>query len=405
MNFKPIKYVLMIIACVLIFNVKDSHADEDVNIDELQASINAKEDELDSLEAEKAKIEAGKSDIQKIVNGLKADKNEIVEVVTEMDEQLGIIQSNIDEYNTLIAEKEAQIEATTKELEAAVTTANEQYEAMKARIRFMYEQGETAYLEILLSAQSFSDLLCKADYIEKLSQYDRAKLEEYRLVIEYTEMCKEELEEEQEVLDEAMAAAVAEQDNMNALIDEKQVQIAAYEADISNQEEAIAEYDAELQEQTEIIEALEAQVAAEKAALDEATRVHYNGGVFTWPAPSYTRISDEYGWRIHPTLGVKKFHNGMDMASPGGSPILAAYDGKVVTAAYSSSAGNYIMIDHGDTLYTVYMHCSALYVSKGDTVVAGQQIGAVGSTGRSTGNHLHFGVRYNGEYCDPKNYL
>ncbi|OQA22580.1 MAG: Murein DD-endopeptidase MepM [Firmicutes bacterium ADurb.Bin354] len=108
---------------------------------------------------------------------------------------------------------------------------------------------------------------------------------------------------------------------------------------------------------------------------------------------------------MHPTLKVQKFHNGVDLAAPGGSPILAAYDGKVVAAAYSSSMGNYIMIDHGDGLYTIYMHASALYVSKGQTVSKAQKIAAVGSTGRSTGNHLHFGVRLNGNYVDPMGYL
>ena len=108
---------------------------------------------------------------------------------------------------------------------------------------------------------------------------------------------------------------------------------------------------------------------------------------------------------MHPTLGVEKFHNGLDMAAPGGSPILAAYDGNVVAADYSSSMGNYIMIDHGDGLYTIYMHASALYVSKGNFVVKGQNIAAVGSTGRSTGNHLHFSVRLNGNYVNPWNYL
>ena len=146
-------------------------------------------------------------------------------------------------------------------------------------------------------------------------------------------------------------------------------------------------------------------VAEENAKLEEANRIKYDGGIFAWPAPSYTRISDDYGNRIHPTLGVEQFHNGVDMAAPGGSPILAAYDGKVVAAAYSNSMGNYIMIDHGDGLYTIYMHASALYVSTGASVTKGQKIAAVGSTGRSTGNHLHFSVRLNGSYVSPWNYI
>jgi murein DD-endopeptidase MepM/ murein hydrolase activator NlpD len=152
---------------------------------------------------------------------------------------------------------------------------------------------------------------------------------------------------------------------------------------------------------------LEQIVAEERRRLAEESGkvLTYDGGMFKWPAPSYTRISDDYGNRIHPITGTNQFHNGVDMAAPGGSPILAAYDGEVVAAAYNASMGNYIMIDHGDSLYTIYMHASALYVSKGDYVSKGQKIAEVGTTGRSTGNHLHFSVRKNGSYVSPWNYL
>ena len=127
--------------------------------------------------------------------------------------------------------------------------------------------------------------------------------------------------------------------------------------------------------------------------------------MFQQPLSSFKRISDDYGNRIHPTLGVQKFHNGVDFAAPTGTPILAAYNGTVVGADYNSSMGNYVMINHGDGLYTIYMHASALYVSTGQSVTKGQQIAAVGSTGRSTGPHLHFSVRLNGNYVSPWNYL
>ena len=127
--------------------------------------------------------------------------------------------------------------------------------------------------------------------------------------------------------------------------------------------------------------------------------------MFKFPCPNYTRISDDYGMRMHPILKVEKFHNGVDLAAPSGSPILAAYDGDVVSAGYSSSMGNYIMIDHGDSLITIYMHASSLNVSTGQSVSKGQKIGAVGSTGRSTGPHLHFSVRKDGNYVSPWNYI
>ena len=152
---------------------------------------------------------------------------------------------------------------------------------------------------------------------------------------------------------------------------------------------------------------LEAAIAAEKKKILEAsgTVLTYDGGTFKFPLATYTRISDDYGNRIHPTLGIEQFHNGVDFAAPKGTAIYAAYDGQVVAATYSNTMGNYVMIDHGGGLYTIYMHASALYVSKDDIVVRGETIAAVGSTGRSTGNHLHFSVRKDGAYTSPWNYL
>ena len=134
-------------------------------------------------------------------------------------------------------------------------------------------------------------------------------------------------------------------------------------------------------------------------------QIIYDGGLFCWPAPEFTRISDDYGYRLHPILNVQQFHNGVDMAAPKGTPILAAYDGIVVSAEYNASMGNYVMINHGNGLYTIYMHADTLVVSKGASVSRGQKIATVGSTGRSTGNHLHFGVRLNGTYVSPWSYI
>lgn len=378
---------------------------DDIDIEALQQSISEKQSQLQQLESEKTSIQNSKSDAEKIMKELQNSKLEVSSYITEMDAELTAIQANIDGLNAEIETKTAEIETTTEELILAEETEEAQYEAMKERIRFMYESGDAMYLELLITADSFGDMLNKAEYIEQLSAYDRRMLDEYKLTVEYTEACKQQLEAEEEVLEEAKAAAEEEEETMNALIAEKEVQLAAYEIDIADKEAAIAEYDAELSERATVMEAIEAAMAAEREQLAEANRIKYDGGMFTWPAPSYVKISSEFGWRMHPTLGVEKFHDGLDMAAPGGSPILAAYYGKVVAAGYTNAMGNYIIIDHGDSLYTIYMHASALYVSVGDYVNAGQKIAAVGSTGRSTGNHLHFGVRLNGSYVSPWNYL
>lgn len=370
-------------------------------------SIREKEAEIEAARKEVSGLKSNLTDVEALKKELEQSKNDLTTYVTQLDRQLSDIQSKIEQYNTLITEKEEQIEATTEELNEAVRMQEEQYEAMKKRIQFMYERGDTFYMELLFSATSFSDMINKADYIEALSEYDKQKLDEYVETKEMIRLFKEELVAEKEVLDEAKVAVEAEEANISTLISEKEAQIVTVSTDISNKEAAIKEYEDMIAQQNAEIAALEKAVAEEKARLEaeNAQARIYNGGMFAFPCPGYKRISDEYGNRIHPILGTQQFHNGVDLAAPSGTAIYAAYDGDVVAATYSGSMGNYIMIDHGSGLYTIYMHCSALYVSKGQTVVKGQNIAAVGSTGRSTGPHLHFSVRLNGSYVSPWNYL
>ena len=416
---KDIRFVLskmskLFLVAIAIFFVMSSSAYADNpngdetssdEIEQLKQSINEKQSQIDAMNEEKNTIQNNKTNIQNVINSLEASKNEVANYITELDEQLAVIQSNVEMYNQMVADKQEEIDETTIELNEALADEEMQYEAMKERIRFMYESGESMYLELLLSAESFGDMLNKADYIEQLSAYDRRMLEQYTLTVEYVSQVKSELEAEESVLEEAAAAAAEEEENMNTLIAEKESELDVYNADIDNKQEAIDAYNEEIRLQTADIEALEAVLNAEKAALAAATSISYDGGMFTWPAPSYTRISSPFGYRTHPILGTTLYHNGVDMASPMGTPILAAYYGEVAAVGYTSAMGNYIMIDHGSGLYTIYMHASRLDVEKGQVVTAGQQIGLVGSTGRSTGPHLHFGVRLNGEYVDPMSYL
>lgn len=370
-------------------------------------SIKDKQNRIEEAEKEKDKLKQSLTDVKKVKEDLEKSKVSLEQYIVQLDASLDTVNAKISELQATIEQKESDIEVTTLELNEAVEIEQSQYEAMKVRIQFMYEQGDTFYLEAILGADSFGDILNRADYFEDVASYDRKKLEEYMLNRQMIELCKQELELEKEVLLEAKLAQEAEQENLEELIEAKEEQITAYETDITNKEAAIKQYEDDIAMQTEIITQLEAAVAEEKRRLLEENGevLKYDGGMFKWPAPSYTKISSEYGNRTHPTLGVVLFHNGLDMAAPGGSKILAAYDGRVVAADYSATMGNYIMIDHGDNLYTVYMHASALYVSKGDVVIKGEHIAAVGSTGRSTGNHLHFSVRLNGSYVNPWNYF
>lgn len=368
-------------------------------------SIRQKEAEIKDAKKEVDKLKSSLTDVEAVKKKLEQSKSDLDAYIMQLDGELTDIQEKIAQYNTMITEKQEQIEVTTEELNEAVRQQEDQYEAMKKRIQFMYEKGDTFYLELLFTSTGFSDMINKADYIEALTRYDRQKLDEYAETTEMVQLCKEQLEAEKEVLDEARLAVEEEEANVSSLLDEKAQQLNAVTSDISNQEEAIKAYEDMIAQQNAEIAALEKAVAEEKARLEAENARTYNGGMFAWPCPGYTRISDDYGNRIHPILGVEQFHNGVDMAAPGGTAILAAYDGDVVAAAQSGTMGNYIMIDHGSGLYTIYMHCSALYVSKGQSVTKGQNIAAVGATGRATGNHLHFSVRVNGSYVNPWNYL
>ena len=372
-------------------------------ISDLEASIQEKEEAIDAAEKEKKELAAGLTSVENVKKELEKSKANLTAYVQELDAAVAEIQTKIESLNTQIADKEKAIAETKAELKEAEQDEADQYEAMQNRMQSIYEQGDNYYLELLSDSGSFADFLNKLDYIEQLSQYDNNLLLEYKSVVEYVSLCKTQLEVEQEVLNETKKAAEAEQAAMETLIGEKEAEILAYEKDITQKEQAIAAYEAEIAEQTAVIEALEAAVAADRASL-WGERV-YNGGLFCWPAPSYTRISDDYGYRNHPILNVQQFHTGVDMAAPGGTPILAAYDGVVVQAAYNASMGNYVMIDHGSELYTIYMHAQKLMVSPGDEVARGEQIATVGSTGRSTGNHLHFSVRLNGSYVSPWGYI
>lgn len=399
-SVKKILSIVLLLVIVISMGIENST----VSYAEVtEESIKEKENQISNAKKERDSLKSAKTDLESLKKQLESSKSDLNKYISQIDSSLTDIQTKIDSLNTQISEKENQIEKTQEELEEAERIQQAQYEAMKKRIKFMYERGDTIYIELLIEAGSFSEMLNKAEYIERLSSYDRNKLNEYITTTELISLTKEALEEEKATLDEAKASREEEQDNLESLLNQKSAELKTVQADISDKEAAIAAYDAEIKAENAAIAALEKEVAADKAEL--YNKYKYDGGMFTWPCPSYTRISDDYGMRMHPTLGVQKMHNGIDLAAPGGSAILAAYAGTVVAASYEASMGNYVMINHGDGLYTVYMHCSALYVSKGQDVSAGTKIAAVGSTGRSTGNHLHFGVRLNGAYVSPWNYL
>lgn len=369
-------------------------------------SIKAKEEEIANSRKAKDDLQNNLTDVESIKKGLEQSRDDLAQYVVQLDAQMAEVEAKIAELVQMIGDKEQEIVVKEQELQEALAVQQAQYEAMKKRIKFMYERGENYFLEVVFGARDLSDVVNRAEYVEKLTEYDRNKLNEYILNSEYITLSKEALEEERAILDAARVVVVDEQAALEELKAEKGRQIDAVNNDIGNKEQAIREYEAQIAEENATIAALEKAIAEEQARLAAEQLRKYDGGQFALPVASYTRISDYFGMReVHPVLGIQMMHNGIDMAAPGGTDILAAYQGEVIAADYNGSMGNYIMIDHGGGVITIYMHASQLYVSKGTEVSRGQRIAAVGSTGRSTGNHLHFGVRINGAYVDPLGYI
>ena len=368
--------------------------------DKIKSSEKAKTDAEHTREA----LAQGQENAKRIIASLETAKSDAQQYVTRMDEEIGNIQDRIDSISANIVNIRASIAETEDELEEAERIRAQQYEYMKMRIRASYESREETIAEAIFTSKGIGELLNRSLYLNEVAAYDNKKLAEYAETVKTVNETAKRLENEEEELQKAMDEALLEETAAQALLDEKEQEVAAYTASIGDKEAQVREYQAMIAEQNSIIASMEAAIKAERERLAKEAR-KYGGGVFAHPCPDYTRISDQYGMRMHPTLGVELMHNGIDFAAPSGTPIYAAADGEVIAAGYSASMGNYIMIDHGSDIVSIYMHASKLLVSQGEEVSRGDKIALVGSTGRSTGPHLHFGVRENGSYVNPSKYL
>ena len=358
---------------------------------------------LSEAEKEKKELEKQLKEAKKLINDLKESKGSVEDKVAELNEQLMNISAKITSLENQLTEKGNEITSAKAELEDAKAAAEKQYEDMKIRIQYMYENSRESYAEMLLSSGSVSEFLNSAEYIAQIQKYDRQKLSDYETIVEEITRMEAQLEQDYADLETMKATVEEEKQYVASLMRQKETELANIADDISNAQSDAEYYEAEIQAQEELIAEIQ-RIEAEKAASGVVDNP-YTGGAFTWPCPSSTRITSDYGPRTSPTGGASSNHKGIDIGASYGAAIVAAADGVVKSATYSSTAGNYVMIDHGGGLYTVYMHCSSLSVSVGQSVTAGQTIAAVGSTGISTGNHLHFGVSLNGSYVNPWTYL
>ena len=391
------------------------------------------ESNLSEAQQEKKTLENDLQKAKELIDSLKGSKEDIQSEVEKLDKQLNEISGKVKELESRLSKKRQEIADTESALNKAKEQEKKQYRNMKKRIQFMYENGQTSYVEMLLSADSFTDFLNAVEYITQISQYDRKMLKEYQNMQVTIADTQKTLETDYASLQSLQAKVQEEKQAVAALESAKKGELTDVADDLTDAQTVAKAYEAEIQAQNEVIAQIQAaqkRAAEQQAAQQQAQAAEENQGAtdaagenqntaqnttpsgngqstgsMMWPCPSSKRVTSDYGPRTSPTNGASSNHKGIDIGAAYGADIVAADGGTVLVATYSSSGGNYVIIDHGGGLCTVYMHASSLTVSAGQTVSKGQVIAKVGSTGISTGNHLHFGVTLNGVYVSPWGYV
>lgn len=355
--------------------------------------------EIDALQQQKDAIAQNKKDQQAALDALQAEQAGYIEQKTALDkqqemavEEINLTKEQLEMYRAMIEEKQA-------EADQAQADADTQLVKYKEHLRNMEEQGMfNFYLSILFGADSFSDLLARIDMISEIMEYDKQVEEDYKDARDFALEVKAEYEAYEAELSVKAEELQAEIDALQAELEATQQQIDALQNDIDSYTAAYAEYAAD-----------EDRVQAEIDRLTEELKKQNtpvaSSGSYAWPCPSCYTITSNYGYRYLELYGYTRLHAGVDIGAQYGASVTAAASGSVTVATYSSSYGNYVMIYHADGSSTVYAHMSSLAVSAGQYVNQGDVIGYVGSTGNSTGPHLHFEVRINGSTVDPMQFF
>lgn len=365
------------------------------NVAMFQAMSQAKT--LSEAEQERQRLQERQEEIDGELEELSQDQSDLLGAMEKLDKKLEKVELRIEEIDGEIEDTDKELEEVTTALTSTQEKKEAQYAVMKERIQYMYENSQDEYLEILLSSKDFSQFFNRMEYINKINAYDNEMFESFKeLEATYTSQ-QEQVLETKSKLSVLKEEVELEQSGLEKMQKKKQERLEEYQKQIE-------EKSTEAEEMKKAIEEQEKEIA--RILLENATE-NGEGTVegYIWPLSAPGRISSGFGPRSAPTAGASTFHKGMDIAAPAGTSIFAVADGKVTISTYSQSAGNYIMINHGDGVYTAYMHCSRRYVEVGDKVSQGDLIGAVGSTGISTGAHLHISFIINGIYMDPKNFL
>ena len=354
------------------------------------ANLQAMESKLDALKEQK-------NEISKKLTAAKNNKAEAVRYKSYIDQQMNIVYEEITTISELVSELERKVADKETEIKEAKTERNRQLENFKQVMLLTYEGGNASYIEMVLGAENFYDFLTRVERVSSLMDYCNNVMEEMKALENKLSIAKQDLEtslNSQLAYKEELVLREAELEDLQA---ENETYLKNLEKDISGYQST---YNSYAEEEKKI----DAEIEKYLKELQEKENSAYVGGEFIWPVPrSWSRISSPFGWR---TLnGKREHHNGIDIPASKGTNIYASNSGKVITATWHYSYGNYVIIDHGGGKATLYAHASKLNCKVGDKVKQGDVIAYVGTTGHSTGNHLHFEVRINGAKQNPLNYV
>lgn len=400
-----------VLLLTLVLSVLPAWVSAEKSESQLKNEIGQLEGQKDLIDAQidklQAQIDANMSEIEKIV----AEKSVIDQEIALLHQKVNNINDQIAAYSTMIEEKQAQLDEAQKKLD-------ELKRKYKERIRAMEENGTVSYWSVLFQANDFADLLDRLNMVDEIAASDQRRLAEIREVADEVKQAKAELEARKSELEKTRTELIATEDELkekqaqaDAMLEQllaKGAEFDRYMEEAEDKQEAMAD---ELRALEKDLDALEKKKYEEWLASQPKPSVPSGGssndvGGQTWIVPiNYTWFSSPFGMRLHPTKGVWRMHNGVDLSAPAGTPIYATRSGVISYAGYNGSCGNYVTINHQDGYKSRYMHMTHYIVSSGQWVSAGQVIGYCGSTGDSTGPHLHFEIEYNGSFVNPANYI